>query len=52
MSRDNLMAAWAEHFATGTDKPAAAVGVKIVRTSAASVHYDPELVKQRLAFEM
>jgi len=39
-------------FATGKDKPAAAVGVKALGSPAASVHYDPELEKQRLAFEM
>jgi len=52
MTRDQLMAAWAELVATGKDKPAAAVGAKIVGTSAASVHYDSELEKQRLAFKM
>jgi len=53
MTRGQLMAAWAELVATGKDnKPAAAVGAKIVGTSAASVHYDPELEKQRLTFEM
>jgi len=52
MSRDHLRAAWAEIVATSKDKPAAAVGAKIVGTSAASVHFDPELEKQRLAVEM
>jgi len=52
MSREQLMAAWAELVATGKDKPAAAVGTKAVGPSAASVHYDPEIEKQRLAFEM
>jgi len=33
-------------------KPAAAVGAKALGIPAASVHYDPELEKQRLAFEM
>jgi len=38
MSRDQLMAAWAELIDTGKDKPAAAVAAKIVGTPAASVH--------------
>jgi len=45
MLLDHLMAAWAELIATGKDKPAAAVGVKSISTSAASVHYDPDLEK-------
>jgi len=49
---DHLMAAWAELVTTGKDKPAAAVGAKALGSPAASVHYDPELKKQRLAFEM
>jgi len=46
------MAAWAELVATGKGKPAAAVGAKALGIPTASVHYDPELEKQRLAFEM
>jgi len=42
MSRDHLMAAWADLVATGKDRPAAAVGAKAL-DMAASVHYDPEL---------
>jgi len=55
MSRDHLMADWRHgrnFVATGKDKPAAAVGAKALGAPAASVHYDPELEKQRLAFEM
>ena len=52
MSREQLMAAWAELVATGKDKPSAAVCTKAVGSSAALVHYDPEIEKQRLAFEM
>jgi len=52
MSRDHLMAAWAELVATGKDMPTAAVGAKALGIPAASIHYDPELEKQRLAFEM
>ena len=49
MSREQLMAAWADLVAAGKDKPAAAavaVGTK------SHVAYDPELEKQRLQFEM
>jgi len=52
MSRDHLMAAWADLVATGKDKPVAAVGAKSLGIPAALVHYDPELEKQRLAFAM
>jgi hypothetical protein len=52
MSREQLMAAWAELISTGKDKPAIAVGDKAVGASAASVHYDHEIERQRLAFEM
>jgi hypothetical protein len=52
MSREQLMAAWAELVATGKDKPAAAISTKAIGPFAASVHYDPEIEKQRLAFEM
>jgi len=52
MTRDQLMAAWALLVATGMDKPAAVVGAKASGTSGASVHYDPDLEKQRLALEM
>jgi hypothetical protein len=51
MSREQLMATWAELVSTGKDKPAAAVGAKAIGAPAASVHYDPEIEKQRLAFE-
>ena len=52
MSREQLMAAWAELVATGKDKPAAAVSTRAVGPSAATAYYDPEIEKQRLAFEM
>ena len=52
MSREQLMAAWAELVATGKDKPVAAVGSKVLGPSASSVYYDPEIEKQRLAFEI
>ena len=48
MSREQLMATWADLVATGKDKPAA-VAVAAAITKA---HYDPELEKQRLQFEM
>ena len=52
MSREQLMAAWAELVAAGKDKPAAAVGTKTVSPAISQVYYDPELEKQRLQFEM
>jgi len=38
VSREQLIATWAELFAAGKDRPAAAVSTKTVGPSAASVH--------------
>ena len=50
MSREQLMAAWADLVAAGKDKPAAAAAVAVGTKS--HVAYDPELEKQRFQFEM
>jgi len=49
MLREQLMAAWTELVAADKDKPAAAVGTKIVGPFAAPVHYDPEFERKRPA---
>ena len=48
MSREQLMATWADLVATGKDKPAAVAAAAAITKA----HYDPELEKQRLQFEM
>ena len=53
MSREQLMATWADLVAAGKDKPAGAGASKVVSPpAAAAAYYDPELEKQRLHFEM